>query len=198
MLLFFTKHIMLPQLVQMDIGSHQDKTRWTHKPRDTSQKHMRECIWIVATSGGRRAKNRGHFLAPKRQPWARLVVISGLQKFQGPFFQTKKNSLTTTQQQQDNTKTSTIIQSLRAFRRAYRRYLFDAIFGEKMDFSEAFIFCIFRLWEYREIVGGVIWSRMHESASKLVSSGRSGKFASIFMFPALPDAICSYSGSAQC
>ena len=76
--------------------------------------------------------------------------------------------------------------------------VFDAIFGEKMGFFETIILCIFGLWEYREIVGGAIWSRMHESASKLVSSGRSGKFASIFMFPALPDAICSYSGSAGC
>ena len=69
--------------------------------------------------------------------------------------------------------------------------VFDAIFGEKMGFFENLILFIFGLWEYREIVGGAIWSRMHESASKLVSSGRSGKCAIIFMFPALPEAICS-------
>ena len=76
--------------------------------------------------------------------------------------------------------------------------VFDAIFGEKSFFFENLILCIFALREYREIVGGAIGSRMHESASKFVSSGRSGKFASIFMFPALPEAICSYSGSARC
>ena len=76
--------------------------------------------------------------------------------------------------------------------------VFDAILGEKIGFFENLILCIFVVREYREIVGGVIWSRMHESASKLVSSGRSAKFASVFMFPALPVAICSYSGSALC
>ena len=76
--------------------------------------------------------------------------------------------------------------------------VYDAIFDGKMGFFETVILCIFGLREYRESVGDAIWSRMHEASSKLVRSGRSGKFASIFMFPALPEAICSYSGSAQC
>ena len=76
--------------------------------------------------------------------------------------------------------------------------VYDAVFDGKMEFFETLILCIFGLREYREIVKGAICSRMHESASQLVTSGRSGKFVSIFMFPALPQAICSYSGSAGC
>ena len=69
---------------------------------------------------------------------------------------------------------------------------------KKRRFLKGFIFLIFGLRDHWEIVGDAIGSRMYESASKLVSSGRSGKFVSIFMFPALPEAIYSYSGSAQC
>ena len=62
---------------------------------------------------------------------------------------------------------------------------------------EILILCIFVLCEYRESVDSTILSRMHESASKLVSSGRSANFANIFKFRALPEAICTHFGSAQ-
>ena len=61
--------------------------------------------------------------------------------------------------------------------------VFDAIFGGRIDFSWILILCIVGLRKYREVVRDTIWSRMHESASKLVRSGRSSKFASVFMFP---------------
>ena len=50
----------------------------------------------------------------------------------------------------------------------------------------------------QKIIEGTIWSQTHWSASKLMGFGRNAKFASNSTFPALLDATCSYSASAQC